>query len=45
MIIALGLMTNKAEIEKGAQCCMDDFLTNRPEIDRFRFVLKKSFNQ
>jgi CheY-like chemotaxis protein len=45
MIVALSAMTHKTEIEKGAKCGMDEFLTKPPEIDRLRFVLGKRFNQ
>lgn len=44
-IVALSAMTHKSEIEKGAQCGMDEFLTKPPEIDRLKFVLGKRFNQ
>lgn len=45
MIVALSAMTHKTEIEKGAKCGMDEFLTKPPEIDRLRSVLGKIFTQ
>jgi CheY-like chemotaxis protein len=43
LIVALSAMTHKADLEKGAQCGMDEFLTKPPQLDQLRDVIEKIF--
>jgi hypothetical protein len=37
-------MTHKDEIEKGAQCGMDEFLTKPPKFELLKDVIERRFN-